>query len=203
MGVAEGSHEQPWTRDYHRDAVRVYAASLPAWYQSRMGELFRQGLDAMADGTIPARLAADWVIVTEYMASASMAIAEHHASSRAGARELDPKLLAELDGSGSPPLVIRFDELAALTTCEGASRLERAAVAVQQHMDAPLPLDLDSSERHMLTRLKAGAAIADLAAEMGHSERSMYRVLARLWDRLGVPDREEGVRRVVQEGLLD
>ncbi len=82
-------------------------------------------------------------------------------------------------------------------------RLERAAVAVRQHMDAPLPLGLDSSERHMLARLKAGAAIADLAAEMGHSERSMYRVLARLWDRLGVPNREEGVRKAAEEGLVD
>ena len=55
----------------------------------------------------------------------------------------------------------------------------------------------------MLARLKAGAAIADLAAEMGHSERSMYRVLARLWDRLGVPNREEGVRKAAEEGLVD
>ena len=62
---------------------------------------------------------------------------------------------------------------------------------------------LDDSERHMLTRLKAGSAIVDLAAEMGYSERSMYRALARLWDRLGVSGRKEGIHRVGEVGLLD
>ena len=157
----------------------------------------------MADGTIPARIAADWAIVAEYMASASMTIAEHHSLSLAESRELDPMLSTECEESDSPPMVVRFDELAALTTSEGARLLKRAAVTVLQHMDAPLPLELDSLERHMLARLKTGAAIVDLAAEMGHSERSMYRALARLWDRLGVPNREEGVRKAVQEGLLD
>ena len=32
LGLAEGHHELPWTAEYHRDAVHVYAASLPASY---------------------------------------------------------------------------------------------------------------------------------------------------------------------------
>ena len=45
--------------------------------------------------------------------------------------------------------------------------------------------------------------MADLAAEMGHSERSMYRHLTSLWEKLGVTDRTEGVRRAAADGLLD
>ena len=157
----------------------------------------------MVDEMIPARIAADWVIVTEYMASASMAIAESFESPPAGSRDPDAILSAELGGSESPPSVIRFDELAALTTSEGARRLERAAIAVQEHMEAPLPPELDNRERQMLARLKAGVSVVDLAAEMGHSERSMYRELAHLWDRLGVAGRKEGLQRAKEAGIRD
>ncbi len=43
----------------------------------------------------------------------------------------------------------------------------------------------------------------DLAAEMNCSERTVYRALASLWKKLGVSSREDGVRRVVSERLLD
>lgn len=99
-------------------------------------------------------------------------------------------------------MVVRFDLLARLTSSEGARRLERAAVAVRDHMDAPLPA-LDDIELAMLIQLKAGVAIVDIAAELGYSERSMYRSLARLWDKLGASDRKEGILRATEGGLLD
>lgn len=202
LGVSEGRHERPWTAGYHEDAVRVYAASLPASYQSRIGELFRCSADIMAEETVPGHLAEDWMIVRQYMTSASSAIAAHHAALRHEAQQPDVPPFRELAGGGSPPMVIRFDLLAGLTASEGARQLERAAVVVRDHMEAPLPA-LDDSERHMLMRLKAGLAIVDLAAEMGYSERSMYRALARLWDRLGVPGRKEGIHRAGEMGLFD
>ena len=38
---------------------------------------------------------------------------------------------------------------------------------------------------------------------MGHSERSVYRALANLWKKLGVPGRNEGVQKAASAGYLD
>ena len=203
LGVAEGPHERPWTPDYHRDAVHIYAESLPPWYQRGIAALFDRSVQTMAEGSIPAQLAEDWVIVMDYMRCASASIAENLTPPRSESRQPAAASLLEIEGRNSPPMVIRFDALARLTTVGGASRLERAAIAVRQHMEAPLPAMFDGRERHLLKRLSAGAAIADLAAEMGYSERSIYRVLVGLWEKLGVADRTEGMHKALSEGLLD
>ena len=202
LGLAEGHHELPWTAEYHRDAVRVYAASLPASYQICVGELFRYSSEVMAGETIPRHLVEDWMIVRSYMISAGSAMSAHYAALPSRMSEPDVPPSEGVTVSESLPMVIRFDLLARLTTSEGARRLERAAVAVRDHMEVPLPA-LEDAERHMLNRLNAGTAIVDMAAELGYSERSMYRSLARLWDKLGVPDRKEGIRRAAEGGLLD
>ncbi len=202
LGTAEGHHELPWTAEYHRDAVRVYAASLPPSYQLCVGELFRYSSEVMAGETILGHLAEDWMIVRSYMNSVSSAMSEYYAATPSQMLKPDVPPSEGVTVSESLPMVIRFDLLARLTTSEGARRLERAAVAVRDHMEVPLPA-LEDAERHMLNRLNAGTAIVDMAAELGYSERSMYRSLARLWEKLGVPDRKEGIRRAVEGGLLD
>ena len=100
-------------------------------------------------------------------------------------------------------MVIRFDSLARLTTSDGARRLEQAAISVRQQMEAPVPEVLDERELELLKRLADGVAITDLAGEMGYSERSVYRALANLWKKLGVPGRKEGVLKAASVGLLD
>ena len=202
-GVAEGPHEEPWTPDYHRDAVRIYAESLHPSYQRDIGALFGRCAETMAEGSIPARMARDWAIVSDYLRCASAAIAEHLGSQDAEPRLPDAVSSTEIEGRDSPPLVIRFDALARLTTSDGARRLEQAAVAVREHLDHLAPEMLDDRERLMLKRLAAGGAIVDLAAEMNYSERTIYRALASLWKKLGVSSREDGIRRVVSERLLD
>lgn len=203
LGVAEGRHDKPWTSGYHREAVHIYAESLPAWYQSDIAALFDRSLRTMDGCSIPARLAQDWVIVTEYMVSARTAIGEWLASAESAPEQQAPTSLPTVDEQETPPLVIRFDALAGLTTSNGAGRLEQAAISVRQHMEAPVPEVLNDRELELLKRLANGVAIADLAAEMGYSERSVYRALANLWKKLGVPGRKEGVRKAASVGLLD
>ena len=99
--------------------------------------------------------------------------------------------------------MIRFDALAKLTTSDGARRLQQAAVAVRQHMEAPVPKTLDERELKLLNGLANGETIACLATEMGYSERSIYRALANLWKKLGVPGRKQGVQEAARAGLLD
>lgn len=203
LGIPEGPHERPWTPGYHRDAVHVYAESLPSSYQSDVAALFGRSARTMAGCSIPARLAGDWVIVAGYLEAARAAILEDLAR-----REPNPHSRASASGlrveqQDAPPMVIHFDALARLTTQDGARRSERAALAVRQHMETPMPLSLDADNRHLLKRVAAGVPVADIAEEAGYSERTMYRALSRLWDHLGVQDRAEGLRRATEQGLLD
>ena len=143
------------------------------------------------------------MIITDYMVSARTAILEWLASVESKPHQRASTSLPTVDEQETPPLVIRFDSLARLTTSDGARRLEQAAISVRQHMEAPVPEMLDERELELLKRLADGVAIVDLAAELGYSERSVYRALASLWKKLGVPGRKEGVRKASSAGLLD
>ncbi|MYI37063.1 MAG: hypothetical protein F4118_11675 [Acidimicrobiaceae bacterium] len=125
LGTAQGPHEQPWTPGYARDAVLIYAESLPAWYQSDIAALFGHSTTIMAECTIPARLSADWVIVTDYMISARAAIVEWLASLEPEPHQRPSASSPTIDACADPPLMIRFDDLAALTTSDGANRLRK------------------------------------------------------------------------------
>lgn len=200
FGVQEGPHREPWSPEYHAAAVKVYAESLPWSYQRDIANLFHDGEKAMAGKTIPSDLAEDWAIVSAYMHNACAAIDEWLESGDPAIRT-DPSPWVGM--SEGPPAVIHFDGLAALSTEDGVRRLERAAHRVLAYFEQDEPQSLTSDERLMLRRLVASVPIADVAAEMGYSERTMYRELSKLWDKLGVPDRVSGLRRATAEGLLD
>lgn len=203
LGIPEGPHARPWEEDYVRAAVDIYAESLPPWYQREMAAMFGQASKALGEMSIPARLAEDWVIIISYLDSARGTILEWLASEEIAASTRPPPSLEPVAEQSRPPLVIRFDALARLTTTEGAERLHEAAAAVREHMDAAVPEGLDRRELELLKQLADGVAVADLAAREGYSERSIYRAMASLWTKLGVPDRKEGVRKATMEGLLD
>ena len=67
-------HDRPWTAEYLREAISVYSQSLPRSYQQNMADLFSGAAEAMAARSVPAELAEDWLIVTEYMTQAGIAI---------------------------------------------------------------------------------------------------------------------------------
>lgn len=71
------------------------------------------------------------------------------------------------------------------------------------HAGGSSPDALDDEKMRLLKAVASGAAIADLAADLGYSQRSMYRALASLWRALGVPDRVQGIRKAAAEGLLN
>lgn len=200
--MSEGPHGEPWTAAYHRAAVHVYAESLPVPYERRIGSLFIYSAEAMDAVDLPAGLVEDWFIVKSYMRNASTAIADWLVTQRInspGARKIPSP---EIDDEG-PPRVIHYDRLAALTTLDGARRLERAAIAVQCHIGAPSAAMLDDPQRRLLNMLAAGVPIANMAADLGYSERTIYRALDRLYRALGVVDRVQAVRKAATEGLLD
>ena len=201
FGVPEGPHRVPWTAEYHREAVRIYGESLPWSYQRDVARLFRDSLTAMAGCSIPSDLAEDWTIATAYMSEAAAAIEDWLASSEPEPGRSEPAMSPELTTAN--PRVVHWDALAGLTTVDGTRRMKGACVAVKLHFEVEAPLSLEASERLMLERLISGAAIADVASELGYSERSMYRELSRLWNKLGVSGRSAGLRKAIAEGLLD
>ncbi len=201
FGVGEGKFEEPWTLKYHRVAVYVYAESLPASYQRRVGELFRSSDAALSRGSIPAAIAADWSVVRAYLRHAATAIEEWLEVSGAYLGQDGPPKEREIHGP--PPRVIHFDRLAALTTLAGANRLRQAAGTVRKYCQPPEPLVLSSREQQLLRALRDGVYVVDLAADSGYSERAMYRELARLWKKLGVKSRKEGLRKATESRLLD
>ena len=203
FGVPEGPHREPWAPEYHRESVHVYNESLPWSYQRDIAKLFRDCLSAMAGCLIPSDLAEDWAIVTAYMREAAGSIEDWLSSGEPRLDRSGPEVSAELELMADVPRVVHWDALAGLTTQDGIRRLKNACVAVKQYFDAEVPQSLEVSERLMLERLASGAAIADVASEMGYSERSMYRELAKLWDKLGVSGRAAGVHKATAEGLID
>ena len=202
FGAPEGPHREPWTAEYHREAVHVYSESLPWTYQRDVMRLFRDSAHAMTSRLIPAGLAQEWAIVTAYLREAARSIEEWLESGEPRTRRSVPAVSPEQ--AHGTPRVVHWYALAGLTTQDGIRRLRRACVAVKQYLDAEAsPRSLGASERLMLERLASGAAIADLASELGYSERSMYRELSRLWDKLGVSGRAEGLHKATAEGLID
>ena len=201
QAASEGTFE-PWTEEYHREAVHIYSMSLPRSYQRDIGALFRDSLETMAAMSIPAKLAEDWIIVGQYLTQASLSIERLLASG-----ELKPAPKVKISASEmedhTPPGVIRFELLAALTTSEAAERLKRAALAVQRHVNVQTLESLSDKELHLLDMAASGVKIAEMKAELCCSERTLYRELAKLWKTLGVPDRDKGLRKAASEGLID
>jgi hypothetical protein len=201
FGVAEGPHPEPWTAEFHREAVHVYSESLPRLYQRDVARLFRDSETAMAGRLIPSELAGHWAIVTAYMREAAGSIEDWLASGEPSSLPSGPARALELTADN--PRVVHWDALAGLTSRAGVRRLKLVAEAVQRHFDADAPPSLKAFERSMLKGLASGAAIADLAIELGSSQRSMYRELSRLWDKLGVSGRAAGLQKATAEGLID
>ena len=199
FGIPEGPHFQPWTEAYSRDAVEVYAETLPLWYIREIASLFRHGAEAMEEHNIPVSKAQDWLIVIQHMHNASDAMARWVEAHRdpSTSRSTSPAEVVD-----RAPSILRYDRLAALTTAEGACRLARAADVVRRLGEASTA-PLTSEQRRLLKAVASGVAVADLAAEFGYSRRSMFRELAKLWKELGVDDRIQAVRKAAAEGLLD
>lgn len=200
FGRPEGPHERPWTPEYHRAAVDVYGKSLPWSYQRDIAALFRQSADTMGELSIPSALAEDWAIVIEYLTGASFAI-DRWLSSKESRLESETTLSPDI--GDHTPVVVHFDELAELTTSEGAGRLERAALAVKSHMETLWSEGLGRNEQRLLKMVASGMTIDEMAAEAYSSPRSMHRDLKKLWKTLGVHNRTEGLHKAVEEGLID
>lgn len=97
-------------------------------------------------------------------------------------------------------IVVAF--LTGIADPEGIDHLRSAAQAVADHFALGLVDDFGNEEIQWLRALSRGVRVADLAVGSGYSERAMYRELRKLWDRLGVANRPQGLARAARLGLL-
>jgi len=185
--------------EYHREAVHVYTEALLLAYQSDVEALFRHCATVMGQGQIPAALAGDWSVVREYLHNAAASI--RMVLDKRVAERYSPEFARTW--AESPPPAIRFELLATLTNRRGTQQLHEAALAVREHVTIRDELELDQQQRVLLERIVSGASIAEIARELGYSQRSIYRALSKLWDTLGVPNRSQAVHKALREGLLD
>ena len=61
----------------------------------------------------------------------------------------------------------------------------------------------NADEQMWLQEMASGRTVAELAAELGYSERAMFRNLRRLYVRLGVKNRTEALLWADRSGVLD
>lgn len=64
-------------------------------------------------------------------------------------------------------------------------------------------LPLGPEEARWIQRLAAGTTVASLAGDVGYSEREMFRILHRLYERMGARNRTEALVLATKWGLLD
>lgn len=165
-----------------------------------MAALFSDGAEAMAAQSIPADLAEEWLIVTEYMRQASIAI-DRWLGSRKPKSPSAEVPSPEIDDH--TPSVVRFERLAGLTTREGVERLERAALAVRRHLGAPMLAGLDDDQLNLLRKLASGVSIHAVAGKLHYSDRTIYRAIQDLCRDLGVENRVQAIFKAAKEGLFD
>ena len=93
----------------------------------------------------------------------------------------------------------------ALLAAVDAAAAGLSAVPVQigkALVEAGIDPGLADQDRHWLAELAAGDTIKRIAGRAGYSERSMYRLLAALYERLGVANRSQAVSAAARLGLL-
>ncbi len=62
---------------------------------------------------------------------------------------------------------------------------------------------LSGTDRKLLQGLAAGDTVAEVAAQVGYSERETFRRLKQLYTRMGVNGRGPAIVRAVQWGVVD
>ena len=80
---------------------------------------------------------------------------------------------------------------------------ERIARAIHQPSTTTAPPPLQARERQWLRQLGTGTTVSALAESAAYSEREMYRLLSKLYTRLGAANRTEALLRAERWGVLD
>ena len=100
------------------------------------------------------------------------------------------------------PAVVLFGKLAGLVTAEGAMYWASSVGRIEAHFGTVDERPITEQEQVWLRRMSNGDRTLDIATDDGYSERSLYRALSELWDRLGVDNRIEAIALATRNGWI-
>ncbi len=196
FGTAPGQIHDVWGTQFHHQALPLYQTVLPDWYLRRTGYIFAQGANIMAKTQAPEGTERDWNIISSYLWSMSEVIIE-----TVGEHDGNED---DLDIEPRTPAVMPFNDLAALTTIEGATRLAAAAKNVATSLETgPMASNpLTDEEQQWLRQFSNGAKTIDVANQFGFSERHLYRLLNDVYTKLKADTRIAAVLIAETNGWL-
>lgn len=197
LGVSPGPCREPWGIDYQRRAVPIYLETVPEPHVRRFGENAAICARLMRSRQVADEPAEWWALLTEQYESVALAVAEHLDV------VLDPGRGPTLPCIGPVPGILRYEKLARFAHPDGVERLGAAALGVEAYCRRAAHSQVSNVEIEWLRAFARGARTAELAAAEGRSEREFYRILRRLWERLGVDSRTEAVALAARMGWLD
>ena len=197
FGLGPGGHDEPWSLGYHRSAVQIYAETLSWNYLLGLSDAFEDCADLMVTVPAPQDLAMEWSLVQQYLRSATKAIREG-ADGPIG--DHDSKTASQIEPT-TPP-VMPFGKLARIVSAQGAAALVLAGRRIELLCNQDDDCPITEQEKVWLTRIANGDRTLDIAADDGYSERSLYRAMSELWERLDVDNRVEAVALATKNGWI-
>lgn len=195
IGVEPGEL-RPWNPEFLRASVKIWLETCPESYVAQIGQAVSTYASLMNAEELIEGPCDDWALVLAQAEGIVTAIDEQLGERVPKAKKVPPR-------TDSVPGVIRYDKLAARSTKNGALRLQAAGARVADYCRRRARGDLSSTEIEWLRALARGERTAEIADRAGHSERDFYRVLRRLWARIGVASRGEAIGLASQMGWLD
>lgn len=198
FGIDHGAHRDLHTLAYQRAATPIYAETLPWSYLSELAAKFNEAAAQMAMVDVPDEVADAWDFLHSYLRSATTALTE---AAPGPPKTATPEDIATI--APTTPPVMRFGHLARIVHPDGAQRLIDVAGAVERACGATDACPLSEQEKSWMLRIIDGDRTLDIAEDDGYSERSLYRALSELWERLGVENRLEAIALVTDNGWLD
>lgn len=197
FGIEPGTHDEPWTLDFQHQAVEVYAQTIPWTYLTKVAAAFLDCAGLMDGVRAPDSVSAEWQRMNRYLTSVAKAVFECapdtiESEQLISAENLDP----------TTPPVMPFGQIARRMSRAGAAGLASIGV-VEDACDSHDHCPITDQEKEWLRRLRQGDRTLDIATDDGYSERSLYRALSDLWERLDVENRREAIGLAMKNGWID
>lgn len=166
-----------------------------AWIRNVQGAVVLLTVLVEADWAVLAKLrqigsAANWLVVLLEEESAATGVRAVYTGARSVlARRVPAEVLrrtvsATIDGQAVLPAAVV------------------AALVADSAVDAAPPQMLSAEKLSWLRALAAGTTVAQLASQVGYSERAMFRLLRALYRDMGVSSRVEALMRAREKGWL-
>jgi len=197
FGLGPGEHDEPWSFDFQQSVVDIYAETLSWEYMLGLCDAYEDCADLMVAIPAPLDCALEWSQMQQYMRSAVKAI---RGSAEVPIDGLELKSASDLEPTA--PALVPFGKLAKVVSAEGAAALVSAGNKIALLCGQGDACPITEQEQTWLTRISNGDRTLDIATDDGYSERSLYRALSELWERLGVDNRLEAVALATKNGWI-